>query len=132
VHISTAEALCASYQVETLDPRAARLRSVSGFLTGEALTLPYYRNAALQSWVKRAVTEHGIRKAVVFSAAMAQYVRDLAGLRVVLDFVDVDSAKWSEYAQRHAWPSSFVYRREGAKLLAFERTAAERSAPMCS
>jgi len=127
-HVPQLEALCASHHVETLDPRAARLRSVSGFLTGEALTLPYYRNANLQAWVRRAVGERGIRKAVVFSAAMAQYVRDIAGLRVVLDFVDVDSAKWSEYAQRHAWPSSFVYRREGAKLLAFEREAAERSA----
>ncbi len=109
-------------------PRAARLRSVSGFLTGEALTLPYYRNADLQLWVNRVVAQHRIRKAVVFSAAMAQYVRDPDGLRVVLDFVDVDSAKWSEYAQRQAWPSSLVYRREGEKLLAFERRAAERSA----
>lgn len=127
-HVPQLEALCASHHVETLDPRAARLRSVSGFLTGEALTLPYYRNANLQAWVRRTVSDHGIRKAVVFSAAMAQYVRGLADLRVVLDFVDVDSAKWSEYARRHAWPSSVVYRREGAKLLAFERAAAERSA----
>ena len=38
-----------------LDPRTARLRSMSGFLTGEALTLPYYRNAALQAWVRETV-----------------------------------------------------------------------------
>ncbi len=95
---AAATSLCASVHVETLDPRAARLRSVSGFLTGEALTLPYYRNAALQSWVTRIVAQQRIRKAVVFSAAMAQYVSRSAGLRVVLDFVDVDSAKWCEYA----------------------------------
>jgi sugar transferase (PEP-CTERM/EpsH1 system associated) len=128
VHVSQLQSMCASLHVESLDPRAARLRSVSGFLTGEALTLPYYRNGALQAWVRRVVAEHRIRKAVVFSAAMAQYVELLADLHVVLDCVDVDSAKWSDYALRHGWPSSFVYRREGEKLLDFERRAAARSA----
>lgn len=116
-----------SHHVEPLDPRAARLRSVTAFLTGEALTLPYYRSAVLQKWVRRTVAEHGIRKAVVFSGAMAQYVQDL-DLHVVLDFVDVDSAKWSQYADHRSWPSSFVYRREGERLLSFERGAAARSA----
>ena len=126
-HVPELGRLCASHRVEMLDPRTARLRSVSGFLTGEALTLPYYRNAALQTWVRETVARHGIRKAVVFSGAMAQYVRDL-GLHVLLDFVDVDSAKWSQYAERHTWPSSFVYRREGERLLSFERAAAASSA----
>jgi sugar transferase (PEP-CTERM/EpsH1 system associated) len=126
-HVPELERLCASHRVEMLDPRTARLRSVSGFITGEALTLPYYRNASLQAWVRETVARHGIRKAIVFSGAMAQYVRGL-GLHVVVDFVDVDSAKWSQYAERHAWPSSFVYRREGERLLSFERAAAASSA----
>jgi len=126
-HVPELERLCASCRVEQLDPRAARLRSVSGFLTGEALTLPYYRSGALRAWVRETVAAHGIRKAVVFSGAMAQYVRGL-DLHVVLDFVDVDSAKWSQYAERHSWPSSLVYRREGARLLSFERAAAAGSA----
>ena len=101
-HVPQLEALCASHHVETLDPRAARLRSVSGFLTGEALTLPYYRNATLQAWVRRTVRAARNSQGCRLLGAMAQYVSDLAGLRVVLDFVDVDSAKWSEYAQRHS------------------------------
>ena len=125
-HVTQLDSMCASHRVENLDPRLARLRSVSGFFTGEALTVPYYRSGALKSWVARTVSQHGIRKVVVFSAAMAQYVRDLQGIRVVVDFVDVDSAKWSAYAGRHAWPSSLVYRREGERLLAFERAAAAR------
>ena len=59
---------------------------------------------------------------------MAQYVRDILDLHVVLDFVDVDSAKWTQYAERHGWPSSLVYRREGRTLLSFERAAAASSA----
>jgi len=115
--------LCATHTAIPLDPRSARLRSVSGFITGEALTLPYYRSSALRRWVERSVEVHGIRKAIAFSSAMAQYVLDMK-LRVVVDFVDVDSLKWTQYSQRRNWPSSFVYRREGRKLLSFERAAA--------
>jgi sugar transferase (PEP-CTERM/EpsH1 system associated) len=82
----------------------------------------------LRQWVEATIAENNIRKAVVFSAAMAQYVDRLPNIRVVLDLVDVDSAKWTQYADRRAWPLSFIYRREGAKLLAVERSAAARAA----
>lgn len=127
VHLSVLDEFCASRFAVRLDARAARLRSVTAFLTGEALTLPYYRNTSLRRWVERTIAANGIRKAVVFSGAMAQYVQDM-NLHVVLDFVDVDSAKWTQYAERRSWPSSFVYRREGEKLLSFERGAATASA----
>ncbi len=127
VHEAALDAFCESKLAVTLNPRAAKMRSVAGFVTGEALTLPYYRSAELRRWVERTVAAHSIRRAVVYSGTMAQYVRDL-GLHVVLDFVDVDSAKWTQYAERHAWPSSCVYRREGEKLLSFERSAAAGSA----
>ena len=127
-HASELDALCASHCVVRLNARSAKLRSVTGFFTGEPLTLPYYRNAALRRWIEATVAKNNIRQAVVFSGAMAQYVEGLPGLRVVLDLVDVDSAKWTQYADQHAWPLSFVYRREGKKLLAFERSAAARAA----
>lgn len=39
-------------------------------------------------------------------------------LRRVMDFVDVDSAKWTQYAANKPWPLSWIYRREGVRLLA--------------
>jgi polysaccharide biosynthesis protein PslH len=58
---------------------------------------------------------------------MAQYAQGL-DVPVVVDFVDVDSAKWETYATMHAWPMSWLYRREGRTLLAYERTVAARVA----
>jgi sugar transferase (PEP-CTERM/EpsH1 system associated) len=86
--------------------------------------LRYYRDAALAQWVRSVVAEQRITRAVIFSSAMAPYVSDLTQLRVVVDFVDVDSAKWSEYARSRRWPLSTIYRREGTRLLAFERAVA--------
>ena len=110
--------------VATLHPTFARMRSLTGLLSGEALSLPYYRDAGLRRWVESTVRAQGIGKAVIFSSVMAQYLQPIPGLRVVADFCDVDSAKWTEYATRHRWPASWIYRREGKALLAFERTAA--------
>jgi sugar transferase (PEP-CTERM/EpsH1 system associated) len=47
---------------------------------------------------------------------------------MLVDFVDVDSAKWTQYAERHPWPLSWLYRREGRALLAYERRVALESA----
>lgn len=115
---------CAGWKVIPLDPRRSRLASVRGLLSGEALSLPYYRDAGLAEWVRRTVREQRISQAVVFSGPMAQYL-DVPGLACrVIDFCDLDSAKWTQYAAGRSWPMSWLYRREGRRLLAFERRAA--------
>jgi len=57
-----------------------------------------------------------IERAFVFSSPMAQYVLDLPRLRSIVDFVDLDSAKWADYARRRPWPISAVYQREARRL----------------
>jgi len=102
------------------------MKSLTGLLSGEALTLPYYRNRKMHAWVRETVQREGIRRAVAFSSPMAQYLDDL-DVRSVVDLVDVDSAKWTSYASEHRWPLSAIYRREGKRLLAFERAAVARA-----
>jgi sugar transferase (PEP-CTERM/EpsH1 system associated) len=126
-HLPELERMCASSKAIALRPAAARVRSAVGLWTGEALTLPYYRNADLSQWIERTVREHAIAKAVVFSSAMAQYVVGRRDLRIVVDFVDVDSAKWDQYGRTRRWPLAAVFAREGRRLLAFERAAAARA-----
>ncbi|HRZ05528.1 MAG TPA: TIGR03087 family PEP-CTERM/XrtA system glycosyltransferase [Candidatus Competibacteraceae bacterium] len=129
-HVDEVRRFCAEVYCAPLDPRRARLWSLRGLATGEPLTLPYYRQAGLQAWVDRVVTEHGIERALVFSSAMAQYLRrpPLDRLRRVMDFVDVDSAKWAQYAENKPWPFSWIYRRESDRLLTFERAVAQEFA----
>ena len=123
-HVAALSQWCEDVHVVDLNPRRARLASLRGLLTGEALSLPYYRDAGLARWVRDTVARHRIRDAVAFSGPMAQYL-DLPGLsRRIVDFCDVDSAKWTQYAPDRSWPMSWLYRREGARLLAFERRAA--------
>jgi sugar transferase (PEP-CTERM/EpsH1 system associated) len=126
-HVATLRDLCADIHVVRLDPRLAKMRSLGGFLSGEALTLSYYRSSALRHWVEETCKRRHIDAAVVFSSAMAQYVEDLSRMPTIIDFVDVDSAKWTQYAPRHRWPFSWLYRREGRLLLDYERRMAARA-----
>jgi len=103
------------------------VRSLAGLLTGEALSLHYYRSAGLRRWVDRTVEREDIAATVVFSSSMAPYAQTHPQLPMLLDMVDVDSAKWSAYAPRHRWPLSWLYRREGQRLLVCERRVAAQS-----
>lgn len=122
-HIATLRGLCAQLHVAPLQPLRARIASLGALLHGQPLTLRYYRDAGLRRWVQRTVREQRIDAVVVFSSSMAQYAQGL-GLPLLVDFVDVDSAKWTQYADRHRWPMSWLYRREGRQLLAYERAVA--------
>ena len=49
---------------------------------------------------------------LVFSSAMAEYVRHVYHIPKIMDFVDVDSDKWRLYADYHSSPLSWIYRLE--------------------
>jgi sugar transferase (PEP-CTERM/EpsH1 system associated) len=80
----------------------------------------------MHAWVRTCIEKRDISHVLVFSAAMAQYVSDPARPfeRRVIDFVDVDSDKWQQYAMQKRWPMDWLYRREGDLLLQFEREVA--------
>jgi sugar transferase (PEP-CTERM/EpsH1 system associated) len=125
--VYTLRALCADLHVAHMHPSRARIGSVAGLLDGQALTLRHYRDTMLQRWVRRIAHRERIDTVVVFSLSMAQYAEGLA-LPMLVDFVDVDSAKWTEHAARHSWPVSWLYRREGEQLFAYECALAAHSA----
>jgi sugar transferase (PEP-CTERM/EpsH1 system associated) len=120
------EALCESTCLLPLSPRLARVRSLSGLLRNTALSVPYFRDRRMCDWINERLASRNLRRVFVYSSPMAQYVTDSASSRVpcVVDFVDVDSDKWHQYAQRKQWPLSWLYRREAEYLLRFERDVA--------
>jgi sugar transferase (PEP-CTERM/EpsH1 system associated) len=124
-YVDKVREFCKDSYFSSLNPKQARLRSLSGFFTNKALTLPYYFDSRMQRWVNEKLGMSSLQHAVVFSSAMAQY---LAGAKIemtrVADLVDVDSDKWAQYAGSKSWPLSWVYRREAKRLLAFEREIA--------
>ncbi|MBK4734276.1 TIGR03087 family PEP-CTERM/XrtA system glycosyltransferase [Noviherbaspirillum pedocola] len=123
-HVDTVKGLCGETYFGRLDPRMARLRSLTALAGGRPLSLDYYRDAGLQKWVDRLCAKLPVSRVLVFSSAMAQFVRPEQYARRVIDFVDIDSDKWTQYAQQKSWPMNRVYAREGRLLLRYERRVA--------
>jgi len=115
-------ALCAETFVLPLSAGRARLKSLRGLATGAPLTIPYYFQRPMQTWVDGVLAERRIDRAVVFSSSMAQYVSGsrYGHVRRIMDFVDVDSEKWRQYGTMRRWPWSWVYAREARALLEYE------------
>jgi sugar transferase (PEP-CTERM/EpsH1 system associated) len=125
-HVPTVQAMCASSHFASLNPTLARVRSLGALARGRSLSLDYYRDAGMARWVDQTVAAHGIERVLVFSSPMAQYADKYRGARRVIDFCDVDSDKWRQYADKKSWPMSWLYRHEARRLLAYEREVASR------
>ncbi len=124
--VAELEKHCASLHLRPLHPGLARLRSLRGLLTGKPLSMPFYADGKLAAWVRDTVSRYRIRHAIVYSAVMAQFLPETPGQRRVIDFVDVDSDKWRQYAARKLPPMRWVYAREARCLLVQEQELARR------
>ena len=122
-HVPLLEELCGETCFMPLHRARALARSLPALVTRRPLTLPYYYDRRMASWVRR-LRQDRSTTVFVYSSSMAQYVPDDSRSPRIIDFVDVDSQKWCDYAQRKRWPISALYRREGKALLASERRIA--------
>lgn len=100
---------------------------VEALVRGEPISLIAFRSARLAAYVRRTLAEQPIAAIYVFSGQMGQYVPADFGGRVVVDLVDVDSAKFDAYGEAENGPRAWIDRREGKLLAEEERRLAERA-----
>lgn len=94
-------------------------------LRGEPVSNRLFRNAALAEHVGALLALGTVTHIVAFSGQMAQYLPDDFAGPVLMDFVDVDSAKFATYAEQDKrQPLNWVHAREAKKLGAFEAKVA--------
>ena len=122
--VSALTNVCASVHYESINPLFSKIRSLMAIPCGEPMTLRYFGSRSLQDWVDATCRRNNIRRAFIFSSAMAPYVAGLRGLRRVFDMVDVDSQKWLQYAHAARTGIRFLYAHESRSLLRFERKMA--------
>jgi len=113
---------CKSVSFSTLPNKFIRL--IKGLLTGKALSVANFSSRKLQNQFDK-MLYHGEYDAIICtSSAMAEYIYQSKTLNLLrnktmllMDFMDLDSDKWRQYAESSRWPMKWVYQRE-AKLLA--------------
>lgn len=104
------------------------LAALRALAKGLPISLAAFDSARLRRYIAKVLAERPISAIFVFSGQMAQYVPAEFTGRVVMDFVDVDSAKFEAYAAAGRLPMSLVHAREARLLRAFEEASARSAA----
>lgn len=118
---------CAQLIAEVV-PNAARW-------TNAALSLPstfpssaaYFRSSRLAARIQDAWRNSAYDGIIVHCAFAAQYALPLQGGFRIMDYGDLDSAKWADYAQHRVFPLDAAYALESAKLRRFEKLVGQSS-----
>jgi sugar transferase (PEP-CTERM/EpsH1 system associated) len=105
---------------------SSRWRSLQALVGGRPLSVAAFDEAALHEAITRRYDEARPDLIIVFSCNVAQYAEHFAGVPRIMQFHDLDSLKWSQYAERSRFPLKWVYRIEADRLLAYERSIARR------
>ena len=126
-HVPRVKAFCAESHFVALNPLRGRIRSIGALLGNRSLSPDYYQDGSMRAWVAGLMQRQTIDRILVFSSVMAQYAAPYTAAQRVVDFVDVDSDKWRQYAEKKSWPMNWLFRHEARQLLAYERAVARQS-----
>ncbi len=122
-YVATLDKYCASVYHLDQHKTLAKIKGLTGFLSNKPITLPYYFDKRMQQWTNRVITQQNINKVFVYSSSMAQYVQagKFSSLERVIDFVDIDSDKWRQYAMKKSGVAKWFFNREYRLLAQVER-----------
>ena len=89
-------------------------------------SLTAFDNHAMHDVVADLLERRSIDTIFVYSGQMAQYIPAKTRARVIMDFCDMDSLKFADYAKASHGPMRWLMQREANLLFQFERRVARR------
>jgi len=117
---------CARYEMAQVSEPVQVMRMVARVPTRVPSSMGYFYSPALAHRVRKLLAAEHFDLVFVHCSSVAQYVADVVGVPKILDFGDMDSQKWLEYARYKPFPLSLGYRFEGRKLEREEARLARR------
>ena len=106
-----------------------RIRALPRLAGSTPLTHLLLDAPGIGSALEHLAAEHRPDVVLAYCSSMAKFAMApvFRNTPMVLDMVDVDSAKWRALALTSSWPMSAIYQREARTLRRFERLAALRA-----
>lgn len=118
---------CRKVIVFPLNKNLSTLKGAVRLMTGQSISQGYFYKKEFQKAVDSLTAAHKYDAVICFSSPMAEYVfksakkmKDLADT-LIMDFCDLDSDKWNQYAEKKTFPLNLVYRMEARRLLDYEK-----------
>ena len=117
---------CAAFEMGHVKEPAQYARMVMRLPLVTPSSMGYFYSPELAAKVRQLLESQRWDLIFVHCSSVAQYVEHVQGVPKILDFGDMDSQKWLEYANYKPFPLSLGYRYEGHKMLAAEKRLARR------
>jgi hypothetical protein len=117
---------CAHYEVAEVRELTQMARMVVRLPAPTPSSMGYFYSPVLARHIQNLLARGSFDLIFVHCSSVAQYVAGVQGIPKILDFGDMDSQKWLEYARYKAFPLSAGYWLEGKKLEREERRLARR------
>ena len=110
-------------------PAAGAMGLVRGgisLLVGRSVTEEFFHSRRLREMIISENQREPFDLVMCYSSGTLPYGLAVPAPVRIIDLVDIDSAKWSSYADSAWWPKNWLYRREAAAVCRLERQAVER------
>ena len=100
---------------------ASRLRALGALIGGGPLSVAAFDEARLHRAIRQQFDALKPDLIIVYSGNVARYAEPFAQVPRIMQFSDLDSLKWGQYAARVPAPLKWIYATEQRRLLDYER-----------
>ena len=131
-HVPTLKDLVHQVTFQVRTAKMMKLHAVTSLLTGRSFTQQCFYSRKLQQVIDDYLDQNLDAPVLCFCSSSAEYLyrsrhefRSLQTRTLLNDLIDVDSEKWSQYAEKENGLLRWVYQREARLLLPFELKIAD-------
>ena len=117
---------CVRYEMSQVRNPIQLMRMVALLPTPSPSSMGYFYSPHIARRIRELLAAERFDLIFVHCSSVAQYVEGTRGVPKILDFGDMDSQKWLEYARYKPFPLSLGYWLEARKLERSERRSATR------
>ena len=102
----------------------SRLRALTALVTGKPLSVAAYNEKRLHDAIKEQFSALKPDLIMVYSCNVAQYAEDFPQVPRLMQFAELDSSRWGQYAKRSPIPLRWIYAIEQRRFFAYEQRIA--------
>src|SRR5208283_1600789 len=120
--------MCRSVHVEVLGKPIRLVQAAGSFLAGRPLSFGFFHSRRFNEKVREALQRHKYDVVFVYCSSMGDSIPQSVSAPVVVDFVDADSQKFMQYADRSGGFRRWLYAREARTVAVAEQSLGQMAA----
>lgn len=132
-HAEALQKYCRKVFVYPISTFWSKIRGLAGLFSGRSISVAYFYRKAVQETVDQWLEADGYDAVICFSSSIAECIFQsrlfkMEGKgalpqrpKLIMDFCDIDSDKWLQYAQGARFPLKQIYQAENIRLQSYEK-----------